>query len=218
MPSRLDLPRLYAILDADLTAAQALEPVALVDTWLSSGVRLIQLRAKTLPSGPMLELSRAIAARVRAAGGTFIVNDRADIARLAGADGVHVGQDDLTPSAVRAMVGPGVVIGVSTHTAAQIRAALDEPVNYLAVGPVFETPTKGPTADAPVGLAGVRAAAAETRARGLPLVAIGGISLATARDVIDAGATSVAVISDLLSGDPGRRAQQYRFALDPEGA
>ena len=106
MPQRLprnlpSLPRLYAILDIDTLTARGLDPRVVLDVWLASGVRLVQLRAKTLASGPMLELAEALTTACRQAGALFIVNDRADIARLAGADGVHVGQRDLSPQDVR---------------------------------------------------------------------------------------------------------------------
>jgi thiamine-phosphate pyrophosphorylase len=218
LPNRPDLPRLYAILDAELTVSRTLDPLQVADAWLAAGVRLIQLRAKTMASGAMLELALAIARRVRAAGATFILNDRADLARLAGADGVHVGQDDLAPEAVRAIVGPDAIVGLSTHTLAQVRAAMGLPVDYLAVGPVYATPTKGGAADPPIGVEGVRVAEREVQALGTPIVAIGGITLATAPEVMAAGASSVAVISDLLSPDPGRRAREYLQVLDRKGA
>jgi thiamine-phosphate pyrophosphorylase len=136
-----------------------------------------------------------------------IVNDRADIARLSGAAGVHVGQDDLTPAHVRAVVGPAAIVGLSTHTPGQIDRAAQEPVDYLAVGPVFGTDTKA-TGYAPIGIEAVRRAAASTRGR--PLVAIGGITRARARSVLDAGAGAVAVISDLLEGgDPAARVREF---------
>ena len=185
-------------------------PVALLDAWLGAGIRLTQLRAKTMPSGAMLELADAMAARCRAAGATFIVNDRADIAAMCGADGVHVGQEDISPAAVRRIFGPGAapIIGLSPHPAAQLDAASREPISYLAFGPVFSTTSKE-RPDPVVGLDGVRLAAARAREAGLPLVAIGGITLATAPDVIAAGADAVAVISDLLVGAPGVRARAF---------
>jgi thiamine-phosphate pyrophosphorylase len=134
-----------------------------------------------------------------------VVNDRADIARLAGADGVHVGQDDLAPALVRTIVGDAAIVGLSTHTPAQLTAARDAPVTYVAIGPVFATATKA-TGHEALGLDGVRAAAGQGR----PLVAIGGITLERAPDVLRAGAASVAVISDLLStGDPEGRVREY---------
>jgi thiamine-phosphate pyrophosphorylase len=211
--NRPELPRLYAILDADVLAARAIDPLNLVDIWLAAGVRLIQIRAKTLPSGEFLALARAAAARVARAGGLSIVNDRPDLARMTGASGVHVGQGDLTPADVRPIVGADAIVGISTHTDEQVERALQSPVDYVAIGPVFATRTKGPAADPPVGLDGVRRAVARARAGGLPVVAIGGIGLGAARDVLAAGASSVAVISDLLAGDPAARVRAWLDAL-----
>lgn len=209
----MNLPRLYAILDLDLTRARGLEPLDVLAAWLDAGVRLVQLRAKTTPSGALLEWSEIAGRLIHAAGGTFIVNDRADVARLAAADGVHVGQTDLTPVDVRLLVGPTRIVGLSTHNGAQVEAAMRQPVSYIAIGPVFATPTKGATGDAPVGLAGVRRAVERAGVAGKPVVAIGGITLATSGDVLAAGAASVAVISDLLLGDPRDRAREYLSAL-----
>jgi thiamine-phosphate pyrophosphorylase len=208
----VDLPRLYAILDLDLTRTRGLEPLDVLDAWLLAGVRLVQLRAKTLAAGPMLDLADRMHAHVHAAGGRLIINDRADVARMSGSAGVHVGQEDLSPRDARLVVGQSAVVGLSTHSRTQIDAALEAPVDYLAIGPVFSTPTKR-QAQEPVGLEAVRMAAAACRSRGLPVVAIGGITLATARDVLDAGAASVAVISDLLTADPAGRARGYLEVL-----
>jgi thiamine-phosphate pyrophosphorylase len=143
------------------------------------------------------------------------VNDRADIAALAGADGVHVGQDDLPPRHVRRVVGDRAIVGLSTHTLEQVDAALDAPISYLAIGPVFGTATKT-TGYEPIGLERVGSAAQRARARGLPLVAIGGITLARAAFVVEAGAASVAVIGDLLAGgDPEARVRAYLERLSP---
>jgi thiamine-phosphate pyrophosphorylase len=140
-----------------------------------------------------------------------IVNDRPDLARLSGAAGVHVGQDDLPPRAARDLLGPAASVGVSTHTPAQIDAAIREPISYLAIGPVFGTATKATGYDAG-GLDLVRAAA--RGASGVPVVAIGGITLDRAPAVIAAGAAAVAVIGDLLvDGDPARRVAAYCRAL-----
>lgn len=144
-------------------------------------------------------------------GADVIVNDRADLARFAGAAGVHVGQDDLPPSAAREILGPDAVVGYSTHTVAQIEAAVKEPVSYIAIGPVFSTPTKD-TGYEPVGPE--RVAEAVRIARGLPVIAIGGITLDNARRAIDAGASGVAVISGLLAGgDPRRQVAAYLRAI-----
>jgi thiamine-phosphate pyrophosphorylase len=147
------------------------------------------------------------------AGAVVLINDRADIARLAGADGVHVGQDDLSPLDARAIVGETAIIGLSTHTVEQrnsaLHAAVADAVSYLAIGPVFATTTKE-TGYGAVGLEGVADAAARAAVRGLPVVAIGGITLDRAAAVIGAGAASVAVIGDLLAGgDPEARVRAY---------
>lgn len=203
MPS---LPRLYAILDIDTTTARGLDPRAVLETWLGAGVRLIQLRAKSLPGGPMLSLAETLAGACHQAGALFIINDRADIARLCGADGVHVGQRDLGPSAARALCPPPAVVGLSTHDDETVRLGLETPADYLAIGPVFPTITKA-DADPAVGLDGVARAAALAGSR--PMVAIGGITLGNAPAVLGAGAASVAVVSDLLVGDLGARARDF---------
>jgi len=126
----------------------------------------------------------------------LIINDRVDIALATGADGVHLGQDDLPPEVARKLLGPQAIIGYSTHNVDQAISATKLPIDYLAIGPIFSTTTKSDTAPV-LGLDGLRAARAAVG--GFPLVAIGGISLNNARDVIDAGADSVAVISALLT-------------------
>ena len=214
MPNRPDLPRLYGILDIDVLAARGLDPITVLDIWIAAGVRLVQLRAKSLAGGPFLDVARAMATRLNGAGGLSIVNDRADIARLAAASGVHVGQEDLAAADARSIAGAGRIVGLSTHTDQQVEQALTLPLDYIAIGPVFPTRTKGAAAAEPVGLAGVRSAVALGRSAGLPVVAIGGIDLENAREVLAAGAASVAVISDLLRGDPAARAQAYAEALD----
>jgi len=138
-----------------------------------------------------------------------IVNDRADVARLAGANGVHVGQDDLAPAAARRVVGRQGIVGISTHTIDQLDAALLEPVDYIAVGPVYGSSSKQTGYEA-VGLALVREAARRARSRGVALVAIGGITLDRAEVVLDAGADSLAVIGDLLvTRHPEQRVREY---------
>jgi thiamine-phosphate pyrophosphorylase len=203
---------LYAILDADLTLSRGLKPLDVTDAWLDAGVRLIQVRAKTWTAGPFLELTGQVVARGRAAGATVIVNDRADIARLADADGVHVGQDDMRPSDVRGILQPGRIVGLSTHSDDQVEAALGEPIDYLAIGPVFQSGTRMAIAT-PVGEAGVTAAARRARPSGRPVVAIGGITEQNASRVLASGAASVAVIAALLDGDPGTQARRLLAAL-----
>jgi thiamine-phosphate pyrophosphorylase len=198
------LPALYPILDIDLCRERRLDPLAVIDAFLAGGARFIQLRDKTVSSAERLDRANAVMARARAAGARLIVNDRADIARLCGADGVHVGEQDLTVEDVR-KVCPGIaIVGLSTHDEPQIDAALAGTADYIAVGPVFGTTTKD-TGYGPRGLDLVRYASG----RGKPVVAIGGITLDRARSVIDAGATTIAVIGDLLTGgDPERRTRE----------
>jgi thiamine-phosphate pyrophosphorylase len=197
--------------DVDAAAAAGWAPADLARAFLDGGAPLIQIRAKQLASGPLLALCDSLVALARPYDASIIVNDRADVARMSGAAGVHVGQDDVPPAAARAMLGDGATIGVSTHGRAQVEAALPLPVDYIAVGPVFGTRTKETGYDA-VGLAVVSEAARLAGAR--PVVAIGGITLETAPAVIAAGAGAVAVIGDLLAGgDPAARVAAYLRAI-----
>ena len=189
------------------------DPLDLLRAFLAGGARFVQLRAKGLAGGAWLELAERCVEAAHAAGAVLIVNDRADIASLARADGVHVGQDDLPPKDVRRIVGDPAIVGFSTHTVEQIETAVREPITYVAVGPVFGTTSKD-TGYERVGLDLVRRAARMASGAGLPLVAIGGITLATAPAVIEAGAASVAVIGDLLATrDPEARVRQYIKSL-----
>ena len=200
---------LHAIIDVDVAARARWTPVDLAKACLDGGARVIQLRAKTLAGAAFLELASRLHDLTSSAGGLLVVNDRADIARLAGAEGVHVGQDDLAPAAARAIVGTDAVVGLSTHTEQQIGRAVLELISYVAIGPVFETSTKA-TGYAAVGLEAVKLAASLAAPRGLEVIAIGGITLSRTRDVLRAGATGVAVITDLLEGnDPETRTRAY---------
>jgi thiamine-phosphate pyrophosphorylase len=200
---------LYPILDTDLCRARGLDPLAVLDGFLAGGATLIQLRDKTSSTGARLALADAAVRRAHAAGARLVINDRADIARLSGADGVHVGQDDLAVADVRAIVGPDAIVGLSTHDAAQVAAAAATSASYIAVGPVYDTRTKQ-TGYGARGLELIALAAAT----GKPVVAIGGITLARARDAIVAGAASVAVISDLLvEPDPAARVRSFLAVL-----
>jgi thiamine-phosphate pyrophosphorylase len=191
----------------DAAAAAGWAPLALAGCFFDGGATTVQLRAKQLASGPFLELADALVLHGRPYGAQIIVNDRVDVAVLSRAAGVHVGQDDLPPADARAQVGPAAVLGVSTHDERQFTRALHERATYVAVGPVFGTRTKD-TGYAPVGLDLVRAA--RRLAPACPIVAIGGITLETAPAVIEAGATAVAVIGDLLAtGDPRARVSEY---------
>ncbi len=203
------LARLNAILDDDAAVRAGRDLTELAAEFLAGGATFLQLRAKRRSSGWLLETADRMVALAGPAGAQLVVNDRADVARLAGAAGVHVGQEDLPPAAVRHLVGPGLIIGFSTHTTAQLEQAVQQPIDYVAVGPIFGSATKDTGYDA-VGLRLVEEAAKRAQPRGLPVVAIGGITLERAADVIRAGASSVAIISDLLStGDPRARVAQY---------
>ena len=202
------LPRLYPILDSrcfgntrDLvTAAQELA---------AAGATLLQFRNKSGNARVMLEQARELRRQCRTGMSDshlprLVMNDRADLCLAADFDGVHVGQDDLSPEAVCAIIGPDRWLGVSTHNPEQLRDADLTSADYLAIGPVFATSSKE-NPDPVVGLEGVCRARALTRK---PLVAIGGITRANAASVIEAGADSIAVISDLIR-DPRKSAEEF---------
>ena len=196
------LPPLYAIIDsASFPKADALYSFA--EELAAGGVTLLQYRNKTGNSLQMLqqadELKRRLGNNVK-----LIMNDRADLCVVVGCDGVHVGQDDLSPEGARKVIGKDLGLGVSTHNPGQVKIADQTSADYIAIGPVFSTASKA-NPDPVVGLDGVRQARALTRK---PLVAIGGITLANARSVIEAGATSVAVISALVTG-PRKSAEEF---------
>ena len=183
-------PPLHAIVDVAAAGQAGWEPAALAAAYLDGGATFLQVRGKDMGSAPLLSLCQRIVALARPRAAAVIVNDRVDVAKLAGAAGVHVGQDDLSPADARAILGPDAIVGFSTHTLAQVEQAVREPISYLAVGPVFGTTTKN-TGYAAVGLELIAAAA---RAAGAcPIVSIGGITLDNAPSVLAAGATSVAV-------------------------
>jgi len=211
----VSLPRLYAVLDTGVAAGRGWTVADLGQAFLDGGAQLIQLRAKHLDARALLDAADRLVRLAEPAGARIIVNDRADVAAMCGAAGVHVGQEDLAPRDARALLGDRAMIGLSTHTPEQVDAALDEPIDYIAVGPIYGTSTKD-TGYAAVGLDLVRDAvkAADTR----PVVAIGGITLARAPEVLAAGAASVAVISDLLeTGDPTRRVAEFLARLSGSG-
>ena len=163
-------------------------------------------------SGALLDLAEAAVTEAARDSALVIVNDRADLAVLSGAAGVHLGQEDLSPADARRVAGPEAIVGLSTHTRDQIMAAVAEPISYLAIGPVFTTATKATGYDA-VGYAAVEEAAKQASQHGLPVVAIGGITLATAPRVLEAGASAVAIIGDLLTADPEARVREFLAAL-----
>jgi len=203
-------PRLYPIIDPALLPGPG-EQAARVATFArelaKGGATLIQYRNKTGNGRQMLsdarELRRALGAEVR-----LIMNDRADLCLAAGFDGVHVGQEDLSPAGARLVVGDRLWVGVSTHSVEQVMQADQTSADYIAIGPVFPTTSKEKP-DPVIGLAGVRAARAATRK---PLVAIGGITRLNAASVIEAGAGSVAVISDLVH-DPAKSVAAFLRVL-----
>ena len=188
---------------------RSLDPLEVGSAFLRGGARLLQIRQKSRTRSDLLAVTRHALAEGRPLGARIFVNDRADIAAMAGADGVHVGQDDLSVADVRRIAGPAIGIGLSTHTTAQVDEALRHGVAYVAVGPVFRTGSKD-TGYEPRGLDLVRYAAG----KGTPIVAIGGITLDRAPDVVNAGADAVAVISDLLGDQhPAARVAQYLDTL-----
>jgi thiamine-phosphate pyrophosphorylase len=203
--------RLHAILDVDVAAAHGWQAADLARAFLDGGAPLIQLRAKRLPSGSFLALCDAVVKAAEPFRAAVIVNDRVDLAAMSGAAGVHVGQDDLPPAAARRILGDHRHVGYSTHTTTQIEAAVREPISYLAIGPVFGTRTKDTGYDA-VGLE--RVAEAVRLSRGIPVVAIGGITLETAPALLAVGASGIAVIGDLLAGgSPAARVTAYQQVL-----
>jgi thiamine-phosphate pyrophosphorylase len=197
------LPKIYPITDSLISGLSHAEQVEIL---AAGGASLIQLREKR--ASPIEFYREAIDAMsvARRLGVQIIINDRVDIAIAVKADGVHLGQDDLPPDRARRLLGESRVIGFSTHVLKQALAADAAAIDYLAIGPIFQTPTK----DNPDALVGLETLTEVRRLVSTPLVAIGGITLQTARLVIEAGADSVAVISDLLSaGDITDRTRRF---------
>jgi thiamine-phosphate pyrophosphorylase len=200
--------RFYPIIDAQVCSARGVDPLETAAACFRGGARLLQLRVKSASSAAFLALADAVVVEARQWDAIVIVNDRADIARMAAAGGVHVGQDDLPPDAVVDILGAGVV-GLSTHNERQVDEAARSRADYVAVGPVYSTATKD-TGYSARGLELVRYAAAQGR----PVVAIGGITLDRVPELLDAGVGAVAVISDVLAdGGVEERAREYVRAL-----
>jgi thiamine-phosphate pyrophosphorylase len=196
---------LYPIIDTLACGRAGMDPLRLAEAVAQAGVAVAQFRHKGPYTRDVLAQADEIGRILRAAGVRYVINDRSDVARMVGADGVHLGQEDLPPARVRALVGPEVWIGFSTHNEAQLRAGDREPADYLALGPIFATGSKE-NPDPVVGLVQL------ARLRPLtakPLVAIGGITRDNVRQVLEAGADAVAVISDLLSGDLDARLKEW---------
>ena len=206
------LPRLYAIVDAagfpeDASAGEGSGVVTFAAELLAGGATLLQYRNKAGGARRLLDDARALRGLTQGKA-RLLLNDRADLCLAAECDGVHLGQEDLSPEAARRILGDRLWVGVSTHSVEQVKEADRAPVDYIAVGPVFATASKQ-NPDPVIGLDGVRRARQLTRK---PLVAIGGITRQNARSVLDAGADSVAVISDLLR-DPKRAVAEFLQSL-----
>jgi thiamine-phosphate pyrophosphorylase len=195
------LPRLYAIIDAAFLPDTA-ALLAFAGELRAAGVALFQYRNKSGNTRQMLSQAREL--RRKLEGARLIMNDRADLCLAAGFDGVHLGQEDLSPEGARRIVGEKLWVGISTHNPEQVRAEASGSADYVAVGPVFATSSKA-NPDPVIGLEGVRAARRLTQK---PLVAIGGISRENCRSVLEAGADAVAVISDLLD-NPRKSAEEF---------
>lgn len=202
----MQLPQVYALTDVRLSGLSHAEQVELLSL---GGASLIQLREKQMPALEFFEEAKAAVVAAEQRGVQLIINDRVDVALAVGAHGVHLGQDDLPPEAARKLLGADAIVGFSTHTVDQALEAVKLPIDYLAIGPIFPTTSKTDTFPV-LGLEGLRAV---RRAVGeFPLVAIGGITHANARDAVEAGADSVAVISALLS-DPNRITELTRSLI-----
>jgi thiamine-phosphate pyrophosphorylase len=197
MRSSFRLPRVYPITDTQISGLSHAEQIV---AFAEGGATLVQLRDKTTPPADLYEQAREALEIATQRGVQLVVNDRADIALAVGAAGVHLGQDDLPPEAARRSLGEDALIGFSTHSVDQALRAASLPIDYLAIGPIFATSTKENPSPV-VGLAGVRTV--RDAIGDVPLVAIGGITPANARDVIEAGADSVAMISGLLTSPEG---------------
>ncbi|WP_406677009.1 thiamine phosphate synthase [Moorella sp. ACPs] len=183
---------LYVIITTKLGGGRP--TLELVRQALAGGATAIQLREKDLSARELVELGREIRELTRAAGATFIINDRLDVALAVEADGVHIGQEDLPARVARELLGPGKILGVSTGTVAEARQAVVDGADYLGVGSIYATKSKGDAGE-PIGLAGLKAIRA---AVAIPVVAIGGINTSNAAEVIAAGADGVAVVSAVI--------------------
>jgi thiamine-phosphate pyrophosphorylase len=196
-------PTLYVVLDR--TAARGRDLEEILESAAAAGCRMMQLREKEWPSGRLWPLAERLRARARARGVTFVVNDRVDLALALDADGVHLGQDDLPAGVARALLRRGMVLGISTHSVEQARAAQAAGADYVAVGSMFATTTK-----VAFELVGPELIRKLRPGMSVPLVGIGGITLDNAHEVIAAGADGVAVISAVCgASDPGEAASRF---------
>jgi thiamine-phosphate pyrophosphorylase len=205
--TRLAAARLYLVCDAKPDGSELPD---LLRAAVAGGVDIVQLREKLLPDDELLAVAHASSALTRQLGTLLIVNDRPWVAEKAGADGVHVGQDDMPVAQVREVVGPEMLVGLSTHSPEQIDAVDANLVDYIGVGPIHETPTK-PGRPA-VGLELIRYAAANAT---VPFFAIGGLDAGNLTEALDAGASRVCVLRAIAAAeDPERAARELRSALD----
>jgi thiamine-phosphate pyrophosphorylase len=210
---RINLPKIYPITDARLSGLSHAEQVRRL---AAGGATLVQLREKHLSPREFYREAEDALRVARELGVRLIINDRADIALALGADGVHLGQDDLPAAAARELLGERAVIGFSTHNEEQAREAIELPVAYIAIGPIFQTASKE-NPDPTVGLEGLRRVRKVVGQ--IPLVAIGGVRAENIPEVLAAGADSVAVISLLLAENPNeieRRTRRIFARLPPE--
>ena len=197
-------PKVYPITDVEIAGGSHADQVSLL---ADGGATFLQLREKKLTALDFYNEAKAALTVANQRGVTLIINDRVDVALALGAHGVHLGQDDLPAEAARKLLGEDAIIGYSTHNVSQAIAAATLPVDYVAIGPIFQTSSKA-NPDPVVGLEGLRAV---RKALGdMRLVAIGGITHENAASVIDTGADSVAVISALLSGGDSAISDRYR--------
>lgn len=209
---------LYAIVDTGFLAKRGTDPIAFARAVLEARPAALQLRAKDVPARAILALLRSLGPMCRQAGVPLVANDRADLAALAGCDAVHIGQEDLPYDLVH-RIAPQLAVGISTHDPAQLERALSFKSRYVAYGPVFATASKA-NPDPVVGVEGLRAAAVQTRALAIPLVAIGGITLERAAAIAN-DADMFAVIADLYPegaslADVSARAKEFQrvFGVD----
>lgn len=198
-------PRFYPIIDTSVLAPTGFSPLQVAEEAVRAGVKILQYRHKDNWTQSHFDEAKSIADLCKSAGILFVINDRADFASLLGG-GLHIGQDDLPAVAARAVV-PNAIIGFSTHNAFQLRRSADLPVNYISLGPIFATQSKD-RPDPVIGVDGLRALRVISS---MPLVAIGGITLLTAADVLSSGADSVAVISGILPSSPDRGQLQLQL-------
>ena len=188
-----------------------LDPVAALRSALAGGVDVVQVREPGATSRDLVAWARVVRKLTQEAGVPLIVNDRPDVARIVGAEGVHVGQDDVSPRDVRLLLGPEAIVGLSTHDVGQITAARQEPIDYVGLGPCFDTATKGLTG---LGTTFVADAARRAADAGLPCFAIGGVDAARAAELAAAGLSQIAVSSAVCSAaDPARAAALLRDAI-----